>query len=123
MKHLLPLIIAVLLCLCFLIGGIPAVSASIPSEKPATRGSYPVPEFRSQPLWEKIDRGIPLAISHKSDWRNFPENSLLGFNSCIKMGVDLIEVDFHVTKDGVPVLFHDDTLERVTGQPGAISAG
>ncbi len=114
MKHLFARTIAALLCLCFLIGGIPAASASSPSEKPTTRGSYPVPEFRSQPLWEKIDRGIPLAISHKSDWRNYPENSLLGFNSCIKMGVDLIEVDFHVTKDGVPVALHDDNLRRVT---------
>jgi len=114
MKHLLPRTIAVLLCLCFLIGGIPAASASITSEKPATKGSYPVPAFRSQPIWEKIERGIPLAISHKSDWRNFPENSLLGFNSCINMGVDIIEVDFHVTKDGVPVALHDDNLRRMT---------
>ena len=73
MKHLLPRTIAVLLCLCLLIGGVPAVSANSPLEKPATRGSYPVPAFRSQPIWEKISRGIPVAISHKTDWRNFPE--------------------------------------------------
>lgn len=110
MKRILPLI----LCLSLLLGSLPLSAASAATPKPATRGSYPVPSFRAQPIWEKIERGIPLAISHKTDWRNFPEASILGINSCINMGVDVIEVDFHVTKDGVPVALHDDNLRRMT---------
>ena len=107
-------IFAILLCLCLLLGAVPVLASELPEEKPATKGSYAVPSFGTQPLWEKIKRGIPMAISHKTDWRNFPEASILGINSCLNMGVDIIEVDFHVTKDGVPVALHDDNLRRMT---------
>ncbi len=112
--------ILVLLSICILLGGIPATALGASDEKPAARGSYPVPSFRAQPVWEKIQRGIPLTISHKTDWRNFPEASVLGVNSCINMGVDIIEVDFHVTKDGVPVALHDDNLRRMTSADSLI---
>ena len=107
-------IFAMILCICLLLGAVPVFAAELPEEKPATKGSYAVPSFGTQPLWEKIKRGIPVAISHKTDWRNFPEASILGINSCLNMGVDIIEVDFHVTKDGVPVALHDDNLKRMT---------
>ncbi len=107
-------IFLILLCLSLLLSVVSVSAAELPEEKPATRGSYPIPAFGAQPIWEKLERGIPLAISHKTDWRNFPEASILGVNSCINMGVDIIEVDFHVTKDGVPVALHDDNLRRMT---------
>ncbi len=107
-------IFLILLCVCILLSAAPVTAIGASDEKPATKGSYAVPAFRAQPIWEKIERGIPLAISHKTDWRNFPEASILGVNSCINMGVDIIEVDFHVTKDGVPVALHDDNLRRMT---------
>ncbi len=107
-------IFLVLLCLSLLLSILPVSAAQLPEEKPATKGSYPVPAFRAQPVWDKHKNGIPLVVAHKGDWRNFPENSLLGINSCINMGVDIVEVDFHVTKDGVPVLLHDTNLRRVT---------
>ncbi len=107
-------IFTILLCLCLLLGAVPVLASELPEEKPATKGSYAVPSFGTQPLWEKIKRRIPMVISHKTDWRNFPEASILGINSCLNMGVDIIEVDFHVTKDGVPVALHDDNLRRMT---------
>ena len=103
-----------LLCVALLLGALPVSAAELPEEKPATKGSYPVPSFGTQPLWEKIRRGLPVVVSHKTDWRNFPEASILGINSCLNMGVEIIEVDFHVTKDGVPVALHDDNLKRMT---------
>ena len=106
--------IAILLCLTLLFGILPVSAAELPEEKPETKGSYPVPSFGTQPIWEKIQRGLPVVVSHKTDWRNFPEASILGINSCLNMGVEIIEVDFHVTKDGVPVALHDDNLKRMT---------
>lgn len=61
-----------------------------------------------------------LVISHRGDWRNWPENSLPGFESAIKMGVDIVELDVHLTKDSVLVICHDGTLDRTTSGKGKI---
>lgn len=60
-------------------------------------------------------------VAHRGDWRNAPENSLQAFQNCIDMGVDMIEIDIHKTKDGVLVLMHDDTLDRCSNGKGKIS--
>ncbi|MBE5786586.1 MAG: glycerophosphodiester phosphodiesterase family protein [Clostridiales bacterium] len=58
--------------------------------------------------------GRMMGMLHRADWVHYPENSLESIISSIKMGVDCMELDLHVSKDGVPVLFHDDTLDRNT---------
>jgi glycerophosphoryl diester phosphodiesterase len=60
-------------------------------------------------------------VSHRGDWRGFPENSIEGLNSTIKMGVDVVEMDVQKTKDGVLILSHDATLDRCTTGKGKIS--
>ncbi len=62
-----------------------------------------------------------LVISHRGDWRNFPENSLEGFSSAIAMGVDMIEMDVAKTKDNHLVILHDKTLDRTTNGKGLVS--
>ncbi len=52
--------------------------------------------------------------AHRGDCANYPENSIEGIASAILAGVDAVEVDVHMTKDGVAVLMHDDTLSRTT---------
>ena len=61
-----------------------------------------------------------LVIAHRGDWRNWPENSLPGFESAIKMGVDIVELDVHMTRDSVLVICHDGTLDRTTDGKGKI---
>ena len=107
-------ILSILLVLCILMSALPVSAAELSEEKTETKGSYAIPSYGAQAVWDKHAAGIPLVVAHKGDWRNFPENSLLGINSCINMGVDIIEVDFNVTKDGVPVLLHDTNLRRMT---------
>ena len=60
-------------------------------------------------------------VSHRGDWRGFPENSIEGLNSAIKIGVDVVEMDVQKTKDGVLILSHDATLDRCTTGKGKIS--
>ena len=60
-------------------------------------------------------------IAHRGDWRGAPENSLQGYQNCIDMGVDMVEIDLHKTKDGVLVIMHDGTLDRTSTGKGAIS--
>ncbi len=76
--------------------------------------AYTVTGYQEQGVLEKLENRIPICISHKSDWHNFPENTLLSINSSINMGVDMVELDVNVTKDGIPVLLHDENLRRMT---------
>lgn len=59
-----------------------------------------------------------LVISHRGDWRNYPENSLLAIESVINMGADMVEIDVQLTKDSVLVLMHDGTIDRCTTGKG-----
>ncbi len=64
----------------------------------------------------------PLRIvAHRGDSAFFPENTLPAFISAAKLGVDCIETDVHLTRDGVCVIWHDDTVERLTGIKGLVS--
>ena len=62
-----------------------------------------------------------VVVSHRGDWRNYPENSLPAIESIIRMGVDMMELDLKKTKDGVLVLMHDGTLDRTTTGSGKVS--
>ena len=55
-----------------------------------------------------------VVISHRGDWRNYPENSIPAIESVIRMGVDMMELDVKMTKDSVLVLMHDKTIDRMT---------
>ncbi len=52
----------------------------------------------------------PEIIAHRGTPREHPENSLPGFRRALEHGVDGIELDVHVTRDGVPVVHHDPVL-------------
>ena len=62
-----------------------------------------------------------VVISHRGDWRNFPENSVDAIESVIRMGVDIMELDLKLTKDSVLVLMHDKTIDRTTTGKGKVS--
>lgn len=59
--------------------------------------------------------------AHRGASEYLPENTMLAFYTGIYMGANGIETDIQRAKDGTLVLFHDDTLTRVTGQQGAVS--
>lgn len=61
-----------------------------------------------------------VVISHRGDWRNYPENSIPAIESAIRMGVDIMELDVKMTKDSVLVLCHDQTIDRTTNGKGRI---
>ena len=50
------------------------------------------------------------------------ENTIRAFENAVRLGFRYIETDVQVTSDGVPVIFHDDTVSRVTGESGQISS-
>ena len=60
-------------------------------------------------------------VSHRGDWKQFPENSLDAINSIIQMGGDVVEIDVQRTKDGQLILMHDERLDRTTNGKGLIA--
>ncbi|MCX5340483.1 glycerophosphodiester phosphodiesterase [Streptomyces atratus] len=55
------------------------------------------------------------AVAHRGDPYRVRENTLPSIRSALERGADAVEVDVRVTRDGVPVLLHDSTLERLWG--------
>jgi glycerophosphoryl diester phosphodiesterase len=66
--------------------------------------------------------GRPEIIAHRGLPREHPENSLPGFAAALALGVDGIELDVHISAEGVPVVHHDPHLGRPS-VPGAPLAG
>jgi len=64
---------------------------------------------------------IPELIGHRGYPRHYPENTLIGIEAAIAAGARYIETDIQLTKDQVPVLFHDRDLVRICGVPGTIA--
>lgn len=63
---------------------------------------------------------LPRVVAHRGDSAHFPENTLEAFLSAYRMGVDVIETDVHLSKDGFLVIWHDETLDRNTNGTGRI---
>lgn len=55
-----------------------------------------------------------LVIGHRGCCAGAPENTLPSFQRALEAGADLVELDYHHSRDGVPVVIHDDTLDRTT---------
>ena len=65
----------------------------------------------------------PLRLAHRGDWRGVPENTLAAFAAALAIpGCDGLELDVQRSADGVLVIHHDATLERVHGRPERVDA-
>jgi len=62
-----------------------------------------------------------LIYAHRGSSILYPENTLPAFTQAIKEGANGIELDVQLTRDGQVVVFHDWTLQRITGQKGKVS--
>ena len=56
-----------------------------------------------------------LVEGHRGYRARYPENTLLSFRKAIELGVDAVEFDVWLSKDGIPVVIHDQNTLRVTG--------
>ncbi|MDM3872209.1 glycerophosphodiester phosphodiesterase family protein [Porticoccus sp. W117] len=59
-------------------------------------------------------------VAHRGCWTHAPENSVKSIENCSRLGVEMVEIDVQLTKDGELVVFHDKTLDRMTGVSGTI---
>ena len=61
-----------------------------------------------------------IVTAHRGFSGLYPENTMLAFAKAEEAGADEIELDVQLSRDGQVVVFHDDSLERLTGQRGSV---
>ncbi|MCJ7625594.1 MAG: glycerophosphodiester phosphodiesterase [Anaerolineaceae bacterium] len=83
----------------------------------STLDARPVPDH---PFFQQFDR-YPLVIAHAGSTL-FPTDTIFALEQYADMGVDILEMDVHMTRDGAIVLIHDDTVDRTTDGTGDIRA-
>ncbi len=80
--------------------------------------SNPAPEHP----YYTADSNRPLVIAHQGGDGLWPGNTMFAFQNAADLGVDVLEMDLHITSDGVLVLMHDETVDRTTDGTGEIEA-
>ena len=112
------ILFVVLACFCIACQTTPTeqtAEASVETVAPANNIEKIIEKFKNP------SKDYVLAISHRGDWRYAPENSLLAVKRCIDLGMDVVEIDVRLTKDGHLVAMHDLTIDRTTTGKGAVA--
>lgn len=65
---------------------------------------------------------MTIVCAHRGASRELPENTIPAFQRAVELGVREIELDVHLSADGVPVVIHDETVDRTTGRRGTVSS-
>lgn len=74
----------------------------------------PTPAAEMTPARQLVSSPGVLIIAHRGNSSIAPENTLPAFAKALAARADLVELDYHHSSDGVPVVLHDDTLDRTT---------
>ncbi len=64
---------------------------------------------------------LPHIIGHRGAAGYAPENTIEGIHVAADLGIEWVELDVKLTKDQVPIVFHDDTLDRTTNASGPVA--
>jgi glycerophosphoryl diester phosphodiesterase len=67
-----------------------------------------------------FDLELPIVLGHRGCAGEAPENTLPSFERALATGAAILESDVHLTRDGVPVLIHDEAVDRTTQGRGAV---
>ena len=98
---------------CALVGTVAMASVLLVATTPTTASAVDV--FGAL----RLPGDAAFIVGHRGDRAEAPENTM----PSLELAMDdlaFVETDVQLSRDGVPVLFHDTTLERVTGDPHAV---
>lgn len=90
----------------------------------AVNSQNTVTNFHNINLPENImdkDKDGFIVIAHRGASAYYPENTMSAFRGAVEMGADMIELDVLLSKDGIPVVFHDAELDRKSDGKGLVS--
>lgn len=62
-----------------------------------------------------------IIIAHRGASAHYPENTMIAFRKAVEMNAEMIELDVALSKDGVPVVFHDTRLNQHTNGRGYLT--
>lgn len=66
------------------------------------------------------ERGRALVVGHRGAMGYRPENTLPSFEHALELGAECVEFDVHLSRDGVPVVIHDESVDRTTNGHGQV---
>ena len=69
--------------------------------------------------WTQSNKNIFVA-AHRGWKKKYPENTMIAFRKAVELGVDQLETDIHMSKDGELVIMHDATVDRTTDAVGEV---
>lgn len=64
---------------------------------------------------------IIQGVAHRGYPKKYPENTLSSFLKAVELGFTHLELDVHLSKDGIPVVIHDHTVDRMTNGTGRVA--
>lgn len=73
----------------------------------------------ARPWYENLQ--TPIIMAHQGGNREWPSCTMYAFHKAREAGSDVLDLDLHMTRDGVLVLIHDTTVNRTTDGQGAIA--
>ncbi|MGG1722957.1 glycerophosphodiester phosphodiesterase [Bacillus paranthracis] len=76
-------------------------------------------EFQSIQMKSKFDNTFEL-IAHRGFGKQFPENTMIATKLAAQLGANSLECDVQISSDGIPVVIHDDTVDRTTNGSGKV---
>lgn len=77
--------------------------------------------IKKHPKHPMFDNDRPLVMAHQGGADLAPSNTLAAFRNAAELGVDMMELDVHLTQDGHLVVIHDDTIDRTTNGSGTVN--
>lgn len=80
--------------------------------------SVVMPDAQQSAYYRGVSR--PLVIAHQGGDGVWPGDTMFAFEKSVELGVDVLEMDAHITKDGHIVLMHDEEVDRTTDGSGRI---
>lgn len=80
--------------------------------------SQPAPEHP----YYAADLNYPLVIAHQGGDGVWPGETMFAYQNAVDLGVDVLEMDIHITADGALILMHDETVDRTTDGSGEIES-
>ncbi|MFT3853062.1 MAG: glycerophosphodiester phosphodiesterase family protein [Ilumatobacteraceae bacterium] len=107
-----------------------AASSTAPSSTSAPSTTTTLPEVAVTPTTPSpagatvaalLNLGRPVVLAHTGGEDEFPGSTLYAYGESVKAGVDVLDLNVMLTKDGVLVVQHDGTVDRLTESTGAVA--
>ncbi len=102
-----------------------STQAATTTTEPATTTTEPATTTtvasRDLTVDELLSLGRPIVLAHTAGEDEFPGSTMYGFGESMKANVDMLDLNVMLTKDGVLIVQHDDSVDRLTNSTGKIA--